>query len=138
MNVLTTKSIQLYPINMPFELYIKWKTKRSAEGNGWWFTASGRGRIGCDHVSWTEIGGLDDKQDKAVCKMMVDSKSDFLTDGTNVYTRMSPGLVKVTDTAFFSRMLQHWKAGSNTNIFSDVWEAKDCYNEDIENFKPIK
>ena len=135
MQVTTTNKVCLYPINIPFELYIKWNTKRSAEGKGWWFTDSGKGRIGVDHVSWTTVGSVDDKQDAEIVKMMKKHKTAFLTDGSDFYTRMGPGLVKLTDTAFLYRMLQRWNAGPNG---FGTWEAKKTYDETIDNLKAIK
>lgn len=134
MKIITTNTVVLYPINIPFELYIKWKTRRGAEGNGWWFTPSGKGRIGMDHVSWEEVGQLDNDQDKQVTDMMIKYKTNFLTDGSDVYTRMSPGLVRVRDTQFLRRMQNSWVAQWR----SQLWEAKKEYDETIDNLKPIK
>ena len=87
------------------------------------------------HIPWVEVGGLNPESDKLVRKMMLDNKTDFLMDADgNVYTRMNPGLVRVTNTAFLFRMLTCWKAGSDGFT---VWEAKKEYRKDVGNLKPV-
>lgn len=95
MKVIATNTQDLYPVNLPFEFSIVWKSKRGCDS--YWFTPTGKGKIGIDSLNLRFVGFLPDQIDEKIIAMMIKFKTDVLTDGTYYYTRGMSGLVILVD-----------------------------------------
>jgi len=136
MKVVATQTQDLYPVNVPFELTICWKTKRGCD-SGYWFTPTGKGKIGFGSLRLQRVGDLDDQTDKEICTMMKKYKTDILTDGRYYYTRGMGGLAIITDGySILFNMCNQWTDEGAAQY--DTWEYKKEYLEHLEHLAVIK
>ena len=120
-----TKTLNLKPINIPFQLYFSWKKRRDIpEGKTYWFTPSGNCKVYVGDLHNEHLSVVSDEDSKLLHKMMVENKTDILTDGRSFYTTNNNTIVKITNgDHIIDGAIAHWNA--------NYWEAKDEYVEDI-------
>jgi hypothetical protein len=132
MKVITTETTVLKPINLPFDLLIVWNRKRGEKE--YWFTPTGKAKIGLSGLSLIRIGNINDDDDKKIIRLMKKYKCDILTDGRSFYTRAMRGLAEITNGYSIVRsLLDEW----NVRHEAELWEEKKEYVQELDDFEVI-
>lgn len=126
-----TSTINLKPINVPFQIYFSWNKRRDvSDDKAYWFTPKGNCKVHIGSLHTEHLSKVSDADREALHKMMVDNKTDFLTDGVDYFTTSNNTIIKINNGREIMRgAMARWEAGGNS---WETWEAKDEYVEDVE------
>lgn len=94
MQVTLTEQLDVKPIKIEFEVWMKFDRKKGVEKD-YWFTPSGKCYLWVGGLYLNHLGELGKGQYDRLMEMMKDAKCDVLTDGTTYYTTGSNNLIRL-------------------------------------------
>ena len=86
----------LKPVILPFEVDFKWsKPNHIKHDDIYWFTKSKKCYIVVQSLKLLELGVMDEEVENELVDFLLKHKTQFVTDGINVYTRATYGFARV-------------------------------------------
>jgi hypothetical protein len=96
MEVTVRESFDLKPVELPFEVWMKFNRKSNVK-HDYWFTPTGKCNFWVGGLHLNHLGNISKEQYNELMSMMKKTKCDLLTDGTYIYTTSDVVLIRINN-----------------------------------------